>query len=69
MNKSDRARVLKTAKAIMSMYLSLKEVLNNDHWAMATQSQGYRDCLEAMKRNDLISDYNLETGEITEALR
>jgi hypothetical protein len=69
MNKSDRARVLKTAEAIMSMYSTLKEFHKNDHWAMATKSQGYRDSLEAMKRNGLISGYNLHTGEITEALR
>jgi hypothetical protein len=65
MNKSDRVKVLNTAKAIMSMYLSLKEVLKDDHWAMATKSQGYRDSLEAMKRNDLILGYNLASGEIT----
>ena len=68
MNKSDRARIKATAQSIMKMYQDIKEAHANDHWTQHQMSQGYRDSLEAMKRNNLISDYNLESGLIWEAL-
>lgn len=38
-----------------------KDVLENKmHWLLSEASQPYRDCLEAMKRGGLISDYNLD---------
>lgn len=64
MNKSDRIKVLSTAKTIMKMYMDLKEHLKNDPFEMSARCQGYRDCLETMKLHDLISEYNLATGEI-----
>jgi len=32
---------------------------NKLHWLLNDASQPYQDCLEAMKRGGLISDYNL----------
>lgn len=29
------------------------------HWLLSNASQPYQDCLEAMKRGNLISDYNM----------
>lgn len=66
MNKSDRAKVLKTAKDIIGIYMSNKETLKNDLHTFHNTSQGLRDSLEAMKRNELILDYNLSTGDISE---
>lgn len=69
MNKTDKANVAKAAKAIMEMYMHLKDRFKNDPHSFAITSQGYRDSLEAMKRNHLINDYNLDSGTVlTQAL-
>jgi hypothetical protein len=64
MNKTDKANVANTAKAIMEMYMHLKDRFKNDPHALAITSQGYRDSLEAMKRNHLIIDYLLDSGTV-----
>lgn len=68
MNKTDRTNILNTAKSIMSIYINLKDAHKNDAWEFSKSAQGYRNSLEAMKRNHLILDYNLSSGEIHEAL-
>lgn len=36
------------------------------HWILGKISQPYNDCLEAMRRGGLISDYNLTTDTAKE---
>ena len=53
MKKEKRA-----AEMMLRMYRDAKEIPGTE-FEKAQKAQGYRDCLEAMKRAGLIKDYNL----------
>ena len=53
------------AKEIMNMYrFYSKQEPNPGSFRFFTEKQCFRDCLESMKRNGLIVNYCLSTGEI-----
>ena len=55
------------AKQMMRIYKDFArdaKVSSPGSFRFLTEKQCYRDCLESMKRNGLIRDYNLSTGEI-----
>lgn len=69
----------KKAKKVAEVILKLKhealDVAKRDnigksthemHWIINDKSQPYNDCLEAMKRGGLISDYNLAEETVKE---
>jgi len=64
--KRESAKPINNAiECIMRLYLGAKPVDPQDSWHNLHLLQGYRDSLEALKREGVIKDYNLHTGEIT----
>ena len=61
--KSLKQRTLEAARTIGKMSALVHD---SDPWKNLERRQALRDALEAFKRNKLIEDYNLETGEINE---
>jgi hypothetical protein len=64
MNKTDSKNVLEAAKVIMSIYMEVKKLNTDNEFYNTIAKQGYIDSLEAMRRNNLIADYCLFTGNI-----
>ena len=55
------------AKQMMEIYQNFAKDAKSSSpgsFRFVTEKQCYRDCLESMKRNGLIRDYDLKTGEI-----
>lgn len=68
MTRKDRLTIKHCAEVILKMYLEQKDILERSHvdeFRKSAALQGYRDSLEAMKRDHLIRDYHLVTGIIT----
>ena len=60
-----KTRVRCHARFLMDMYQFFrKQEPDPGSFRFLTEKQVYRDCLESLKQNQIISDYNLSTGEI-----
>lgn len=58
--------VLKTAQQILYLWQEIIDNSNNNPWYKLKQRQAYRDCLEIMRKNNLIKDYSLGKEGITQ---
>lgn len=68
MTRKDWASIKHCSEVILRMYLEQKDILDRSHvdeFRKSAALQGYRDSLEAMKRDHLIKGYDLVTGIIT----
>jgi hypothetical protein len=62
MNNKDRKAIEACAVSILKKYREAKESSERYGATMFDVVRGYRDSLEAMKRNGLLEDYNLLNG-------
>ena len=52
------------AKDLMNLYRNFSKESGPGDFRFVTEKQCYRDSLQSMKRNGLINDFDLSTGEI-----
>ena len=62
---SFKGKIRNHAKFLMDTYqFYRKQEPDPGSFLLFTEKQIVRDCLESLKQNQIISDYNLSTGEI-----
>jgi hypothetical protein len=62
MNRLDRARIVRHANHLLTLWKEMETRAHGDPWAFREYRQAYRDALTSLKACNLIVDYDFDKG-------
>ncbi len=65
LNRSEKQRIANHALGLMKLWRTLIDKSNGDCWYEATARQAYQDCMNSLKANKFITDYNIRDVTVT----